>query len=100
MTFNLTMAICPMLKEYLRNTLTEDQQIWLSNDLVEHPSRLPEFFFSKQGEIALQELTNSYMKYTNSGVLPKVVKPPELYKKNTSTGVFERIPIRNAKTSC
>ena len=97
--FNLTMAICPMLKEYLRNTLTEDQQIWLTSDLVDHPGRLPEFFFSKQGEIALQELTNSYTKYTNNGVLPKVPKPTELYKKNTSTGVFERIPIRNVKIS-
>jgi hypothetical protein len=88
--FNLSMIMSPAFKAFLAHSLTEEQQVWLSEDLVKRPLGVPEFFLSQQGQIALQDLLAAYMKHSNGGQMPVLLKPKELWKKNTDTGRFER----------
>ena len=91
--FNLSMIMSPAFKAFIANTLTEEQQIWLTQDLTNRPLGVPEFFLSRNGQEALQSLMEEYMKYSNGGTmpdLPKVKRPDELWVRNLNTGKYEK----------
>ncbi len=60
---DVTTLLNPTVKAYVAQTLTEKQQLFLSKEITTKPMNIPAFFLSKEGQIALHALVDSYIAY-------------------------------------
>lgn len=64
----LSLLTSPLVKMYVASVLPEEYQVWLSSEVINHPTRFPEFLLSDEGQLAFQNLIVAYRKSTK----PKV----------------------------
>lgn len=58
--FNISMLLQPVVIEYIRTTLNEEQQIWLTNSLSKDPKAFLRFAMTQKGHAAALALFQSF----------------------------------------
>lgn len=71
--FTAQFLFTPTARAYLAEALTQDQQLWLSNEIMKRPLGIMEFMLSSSGMGAVSNLIADYEKFSTK---PKALPAP------------------------